>query len=127
MHGIESLRVVSLSEVEVFDAGDERAITQFGSRGAHWAGIARSGGEAAISRMRFEAGAILGMHPAAASQLFIVVEGAGWVRVRDHPATDVAVGQVVMWRAGEEHESGSAAGMTAVIVEAEVVTTTSPG
>jgi quercetin dioxygenase-like cupin family protein len=51
--------------------------------------------------------------------LFTVVRGAGWVSGGDGGRAAIAAGEAVLWEAGEEHESGSDEGMTALVVEAE--------
>ena len=48
-----------------------------------------------------------------------MVEGEGWVRGPDGERVPVTAGKAVYWEAGEEHESGSDSGMTAIVVEAE--------
>lgn len=72
--------------------------------------------------MRYEPGAVLGMPAAGLDQLFLVVAGSGWVRVADGDRVPVAAGRGVVWRDGEQHESGSEEGMEAVIVQAEELT-----
>ena len=64
-------------------------------------------------------GGVLGRHPAGPHQLFAVVSGSGWVSGADGERELVSAGDVVIWESGEEHESGSDEGMTAIVVEAE--------
>ncbi len=59
--------------------------------------------------------------PAVADQLFVVVDGEGWVSGEDEVRVDIKAGQAALWRAGESHESSTSSGMTAVVVEAKVV------
>jgi len=56
---------------------------------------------------------------ASVDQVFVVVEGAGWVSGADRKRVSVAARTAIHWAAGEEHESGSDAGLTAIVVEAE--------
>jgi quercetin dioxygenase-like cupin family protein len=56
-------------------------------------------------------------HPASVPQILAVLEGAGEVSGAEGVAEPIAAGEAVFWRAGEEHETTSAAGMTALIVE----------
>jgi len=65
------------------------------------------------------AGGVVGRHPAGVAQLFVVVRGSGWVSGADGERVTIEAGDAVAWEAGEEHESGSETGMTAVVVEAE--------
>jgi quercetin dioxygenase-like cupin family protein len=71
-----------------------------------------------VVHIAFEPGGIVGRHPAAIDQVFVVVSGRGWVSGRDGGRHPVAAGTAVVWEQGEEHESGTADGMEAVIVEA---------
>jgi quercetin dioxygenase-like cupin family protein len=97
-----------------------RPITQHGSTGAAVAGIARVHGPAQVVCIRLGAGGILGEHPAAAAQLFLVVVGSGWVR-SGADRRDIAAGSGAYWEPNELHESGSHDGLTAVVVEAESI------
>jgi mannose-6-phosphate isomerase-like protein (cupin superfamily) len=63
----------------------------------------------------------VGRHPAAASQLFVVVRGSGWVADGDGEREPIDAGEAVLWDAGEEHASGSRGGMTALVVEADAI------
>jgi quercetin dioxygenase-like cupin family protein len=64
-------------------------------------------------------GGVVAKHHAASAQLFVVVSGDGWVSGADGEREAIVAGQAVLWEPGEEHESGSYAGMTALVVEAE--------
>ena len=64
---------------------------------------------------------LVGRHPAVVAQLFVVVRGTGWVSGADGLRIQISVGEAVLWEPGEEHESGSDEGMTALVVEAEQI------
>jgi quercetin dioxygenase-like cupin family protein len=64
-------------------------------------------------------GGVVGRHPAVVPQLFVIVQGSGWVSGSDGEREPIAAGEAVLWEAGEEHESGSDEGMTALVLEAE--------
>ena len=64
-------------------------------------------------------GGVVGRHPSVVRQLFVVVRGSGWVSGADGLRIQISAGEAVLWEPGEEHESGSDEGMTAVVVEAE--------
>jgi quercetin dioxygenase-like cupin family protein len=64
------------------------------------------------------AGGVIGRHPATTPQLFLIVAGEGWVSAEDRKRVQLTAGQGAFWAAGEDHESGSDTGMTAVVVEA---------
>ena len=91
-------------------------MTAFGSHGVRVTRIL-SRSSANLVCMRVEPGGVIGAHPAAVNQLFLVVEGAGWVRSGSSAPVDIQVGQAAFWEAGEVHESGTATGLVAVIVE----------
>ncbi len=108
-------------EVEALDFSDaaSRPVTAYGSSRVHGSRIGRSTGEAYVTRLRFDAGGVLGMHPAGVDQFFLVVEGAGWVRTRAHARKqELHAGQGILWRAGEDHESGTGLGMTVIVIQA---------
>jgi hypothetical protein len=57
--------------------------------------------------------------PAPVDQPFIVVAGAGWASGADGERVPLATGTAIHWEAGEEHESGSDQGLSAIVVESE--------
>jgi hypothetical protein len=109
-----------------FDASAGHPITAFGSDNVIMSGIQRvANGALQIGCMYIGTRGVVGSHQATTRQLFLVVEGAGWVRgegldgsdgARRHPVTP---GQAAFWEAGEWHESGSDFGMTAIVLEGE--------
>jgi quercetin dioxygenase-like cupin family protein len=102
-----------------FNGGRAFAISGFGSRSATASPLTLPDGDAHVVCLRIGAGGVLGRHPASVGQIFVVVEGEGWVRGPDGERVPVTAGKAVYWEAGEEHESGSDSGMTAIVVEAE--------
>jgi quercetin dioxygenase-like cupin family protein len=98
-----------------------RPITHFDSSGATIGGVARCSGSTRISILRLEAGGVIGLHEARAAQLFVVVEGEGKVRSGDGEPQPIASGQAAFWEPGELHETTTAAGLTAIVVEADSV------
>ena len=64
-------------------------------------------------------GGVVARHPAVVTQLFVVVNGSGWVSGANGEREAIQAGEAVLWNPGEEHESGSDEGMTALVVEAE--------
>jgi mannose-6-phosphate isomerase-like protein (cupin superfamily) len=102
-----------------FSADRALAISGFGSRAVTAVPLTRPDGEAHVVCIRLGADGLLGRHPASVDQLFVVIEGEGWASGPDSERVPVAAGTVIHWAAGEEHESGSDAGLTAIVVEAE--------
>jgi quercetin dioxygenase-like cupin family protein len=67
---------------------------------------------------RLAAGGRIARHPADVPQILAVLEGEGLVSGGTGEFEAIAAGDAVFWSAGEEHETRSDYGMTAVIVEA---------
>ena len=99
------------------DLGQGRQIDRFGSVGAFAQGVSRRVLQVVV--MRVAPGGVIGRHPTGSAQLFTVVAGSGWVSGADGERSSIAAGEAVAWDAGEEHESGTDDGMTAIVVEAE--------
>jgi quercetin dioxygenase-like cupin family protein len=96
----------------------EREIDRFESLAAR---VRRLAPEADVVVIEIGAGGIVGRHPAGAQQLFAVVRGSGWVAGDDGEREPITAGEAVLWGAGEEHESGSDQGLTALVVEADAI------
>jgi quercetin dioxygenase-like cupin family protein len=94
----------------------ERAVTAPDSTNAQ---VRRLTTQGHVALIEIGPGGVVGRHPAASPQLFVVVRGDGWVSGADGEREEIVAGQAVLWEPGEEHESGSYAGMTALVVEAE--------
>ena len=58
-------------------------------------------------------------HPATFPQVLAVLEGSGEVSGADGVVEPIAAGEAVFWHKGEEHETTSEAGLTALIIEGE--------
>ncbi len=63
------------------------------------------------------AGGFIPRHPATGPQLFVVVEGSGWVSGEDEKKVPIQSGRAAFWEPGENHESGTDRGMKAIVVE----------
>jgi len=66
-------------------------------------------------------GGVVGFHEASVPQLFCVLAGSGWVTGADRERMPIGPFDAAFWEAGEWHESGSEDGMTAVVLEGELV------
>jgi len=73
--------------------------------------------QAAIFRVA--AGGGLLRHPATYPQILAVLDGAGVVSGADGVEVPVVAGEAVFWYEGEEHETKSAHGLTALIIEGQ--------
>jgi quercetin dioxygenase-like cupin family protein len=58
-------------------------------------------------------------HPATFPQILAVLEGLGQVSGAAGRFQPIAAGEAVFWAAGEEHETQTETGMTALILESE--------
>lgn len=58
-------------------------------------------------------------HPATVPQILAVLEGAGQVSGGDGEFEPISAGEAVFWAAGEEHETVTESGLTALILEAD--------
>ncbi|SDT28794.1 hypothetical protein SAMN05444162_3690 [Paenibacillaceae bacterium GAS479] len=99
--------------------GQERPVDAFESKGVMFSGITRHDGRIQISSLHLEAGGVVGRHPATVSQLFLLIDGEGWVSGPDRQRIAIRAGQAAFWEAGEEHESGTKSGMTVIMAEGE--------
>ena len=68
---------------------------------------------------RIEPGGRIGRHPATYPQILAVLEGSGEVCGASGVDEAISAGEAVFWSAGEEHETKTAVGLTALIVEGE--------
>lgn len=72
-----------------------------------------------VGCMQIPSDGIVGEHEAVVDQLFVVVDGEGWVYGEDKVAYRIQKGTAAFWSKGENHASGSELGMTVMVIEAE--------
>ena len=92
-------------------------IENFESVGARSLRLAAGEGEAHIYSLHFEASGQIGKHVAGFGQLFLVVEGSGWVIGGDGERQELATGDAAFIARGESHSKGSELGMKAIMVQ----------
>ena len=68
---------------------------------------------------RVAPGGRIARHPATYPQILAVLEGSGEVSGASRVDERIAAGEAVFWPAGEEHETKTAAGLTALIIEGD--------
>jgi quercetin dioxygenase-like cupin family protein len=68
---------------------------------------------------RIAPGGRIARHPATVPQILAVLEGSGQVSGADGAFRPIVAGEAVFWAAGEEHETITDAGLTALVLEAE--------
>jgi quercetin dioxygenase-like cupin family protein len=101
-----------------FDPEVGKTIDRYDSSGFVISKIVHLLEEAVINCAHLSAGGIIGYHRSTLPQLFLVVQGQGWVR-GEAARISIQAGQAAYWETGEWHESGTKTGMTAVIIEAK--------
>jgi quercetin dioxygenase-like cupin family protein len=105
--------------VELIGFGPSRAVTidRFDSTGTGSVHLGFGEGEAHVYVLHFAAGGEIGRHEAAFGQLFVVVDGAGWVEGDRSERAPIVAGEAAYFRRGEVHAKGSDTGMVAVMVQ----------
>jgi quercetin dioxygenase-like cupin family protein len=66
---------------------------------------------------RIAAGGGIKRHEASVPQVLAVLEGSGLASGSDGIGEPIATGDAVYWAAGEEHETTTATGLTALVLE----------
>lgn len=76
--------------------------------------------EAVINCAYLEPNGVIGFHKATIPQLFLVVQGEGWVRGEaPESRRPIKAGEAAFWDEGEWHESGTETGMVVILIEGE--------
>ena len=104
-----------------FDVGVGRKIDRFGSVNFYLAGIARLNSDAQVNCIHLGPEGKVGYHRAVTPQLILVVQGKGWVRGQVGEPVPVTAGHAAFWEKDEWHESGTQAGMMAIMIESEAL------
>jgi quercetin dioxygenase-like cupin family protein len=104
--------------MQILDFGPTvgRPLTAFGSNNVWFTPVLKRA-SASVVCMRVRPGGTICAHAAATNQLFLVVEGEGWVRSAPGGPVDIKSGQAAFWTASENHESGTQTGMVVIILE----------
>ncbi len=100
-----------------FDPGVGKGIDRYNSSRFIISRIAHLLDDAVINCAYLDANGVIGYHQANIPQLFLVVQGEGWVRGESLERTLIKTGHAAYWEKGEWHESGTQTGMTAIIIE----------
>ena len=109
--------------MRIIDLGLSAAhpVDEWQSRDAAVAPVVNTSGRGHVDCMRLGPGGVLGRHPTGIAQLFCVVAGEGEVSGSDGMVVSIRAGQAALWEAGEVHETMTATGLTAIIVQAEAI------
>ncbi|MBM6618189.1 cupin domain-containing protein [Bacillus suaedaesalsae] len=81
--------------------------------------ISQGEGNFHIGCMYFDQNDFVGRHDAVTPQLFVVVEGEGWVSGANGEKLPIRAGEAALWHKGESHEAGSETNMIAIVIESE--------
>jgi quercetin dioxygenase-like cupin family protein len=100
-----------------FDPKVGRNIDQYKSSGFVISKVVSPSTEVVINCAYLNANGVIGYHQAALPQLFLVVQGEGWVRGESPERVSLKAGQAAYWEKEEWHESGTETGMTVIIIE----------
>ena len=104
-----------------FEADVGRSIDNFGSVNFILSRIAHLTAEARVSCFHLGLNGQVGYHQAVTPQLFLVVQGEGWVSDEISERVSITTGCAVFWDKDEWHESGTDQGMTAIVIESEMI------
>ncbi len=74
-----------------------------------------------IGCVHLEAGGVIGYHQAVVPQILLVVSGEAEVCGEDKVIQNVKTGEAVFWIKGEYHETSTNGGLTAIIIESEML------
>ena len=104
-----------------FDAEVGREIDKFGSINFILAAVAQLNSDSRISCFHLGVNGVVGYHQAVSPQLFLLVQGEGWVRNEMSGRITLTAGRAAFWEKGEWHESGTDTGLMAIVIESELL------
>lgn len=99
------------------DSGTE--ITKFNSEHSTFSRIIQHNKPVHIGCFHVGFKGVVGSHPATVHQLFLVLNGQGWVVGKEGIKYHIQSGRAAYWEPEEIHESGSEQGMTVIVIEGE--------
>lgn len=111
-HSVMAIRLLH------FGKDQAKAIEAYESFGAYSSELAHGNGEVHTYVIHFRPGGAVGPHPAGFDQVFLVVQGSGWVAGSDGVRHSVVEGCAAFVPTGELHSKGSETGMLAVMIQA---------
>jgi quercetin dioxygenase-like cupin family protein len=103
------MEMIDLSALDWVD------VTWDNARRAKAASVAFGVGEAHVRVLRIEAGGEIGVHETGSGQVFVPIQGRGWVREGEQEAS-VGVGSAVSLPRGVMHAKGSDVGLLALAI-----------
>ncbi|PYF08379.1 cupin domain-containing protein [Ureibacillus chungkukjangi] len=103
-----------------FGKEDGKQIAQFNSDFV-MARVIQTDRKANIGCMYLAPNGIVGFHQAVVPQLFLVLNGEGYVRGDKEEYITVQTGDAVFWGRDEWHETKTDTGLTAIVIESEAL------
>jgi quercetin dioxygenase-like cupin family protein len=100
-----------------FDSAVGKNVDSYNSSGLIISNVVQLFEEAVVNCAYLIPGGVIGYHQATLPQLFLVIQGKGWVRSETSDKTSIKAGQAAYWERAEWHESGTETGMTVIIIE----------
>lgn len=105
-----------------FDPEVGKSIDAHGSLGFVISKLVHAFEETDIKSAYLSPGGVIGYHQTTKDQLFVVVQGQGWVRGEAlESQCSIKAGQAVFWTQGEWHESGTETGMVIILIESNKI------
>jgi len=102
-----------------FSKENGKKVEKYQSHLATYVKMVQTNEAATIGYMYIEGEGTVGYHEAPIPQLFIVVEGEGWVTGENQKRIPIKRGEAALWEKGEWHMSGSEEGMAAIVIQSE--------
>ena len=96
-----------------------RPVEAHGSRGFSVGAFGLSA-DAHLVSVALTPGGVVGRHPAVGRQLLVVLSGEAQVSGADGTVRTLAPGQAAVWEPGEQHETRTSTGLSALIVEGDL-------
>jgi quercetin dioxygenase-like cupin family protein len=99
-----------------------KSINAYGSSAFVISKLVRVSNETDIKCAYLKPNGVIGCHQTTKDQLFVVVQGEGWVRGESPESRrPIQTGQAAFWDEGEWHESGTETGMVVILIEGEEI------
>jgi quercetin dioxygenase-like cupin family protein len=100
-----------------FEEHTQQPIHAYDSQNAAVTHLIESPSQCSLVCIRLGRDGVLGRHRAVQNQLFIVVEGEGYVSGESDMFVTITAGQAAFWAAGEMHTTKTQTGLTAIVAE----------
>lgn len=107
-------------KIFTFDAEAGKEVERFGSKNLVVTHILHNTfGDIHMVCMHLERNGLVGLHQADTPQLFMVIEGKGWVKGKENRKIAISQGQIAFWDKEEWHETTTEDGLVAIAIEGD--------